>query len=538
VANDNRAGQGGQFGTDQWFRGDAALFAGVAWNATDKLTFNLEYSNDAYEREVAVGIVDRKTSVNLGLNYRVNPNFIVNAVYRHGSDFGLGFTYGLNPRRAPGGSGGEGAPEPVLVRPPVAADPSVYGTEWVARPDSEEIVTASLGRTFEAAGLGLQAYEITGKRAQIRFINNRYESQAQAIGRAARAMSRSLPASIETFEIIPLNNFGQPGAAVVLRRTDVEALENRPDGANEILAAASIVDAKQLDASGLTRVEGLYPRFTYEIGPFATATRFDPENPYRLDVGVQANARYEPTPGLVFSGTVRQVLFGNRDQALEGTNSRLTPVRTNGASFAQERGPFVNRLTAEYFWRPGPNLYGRLSFGLLERQFGGVSTELLWKPAEGRLALGAELNRVRQRDFDGGFGFQEIEATTAFVSAYYDHGGGYRSTLHAGQYLAGDRGATYEFSRRFASGWEVSAFATKTNVSAEDFGEGSFDKGIRLEIPLSFFTGQPSRNSRVTTIRPLQRDGGARLRLENRLYETVSDQSGVELTEDWGRFWR
>lgn len=537
-ANDNSTGQGGQFGVDQWFRGPAAFFGGVAYHASDRLTFKAEISSDEYFREVRAGIVERDSSLNLGLDYRVSPNFTVSAAYRHGTDIGLGFTYALNPRRAPAGGGIEGAPEPVLVRPPIAADPSVYGSEWVARPESEEIVTASLNRTFDVAGLKIQSYRLTGQSAQIRFYNDRYESQAQAIGRAARAMSRSLPASIETFEIIPLNDQGLPGAAVILRRSDVEALENRPNGADEILAVAGIVDAERLDKTGLTIVDDLYPRFSYTIGPFASTSRFDPDNPLRVDLGVQAKARFEPTPGLVFSGAVRQVVVGNRDDDLTPTTSQLPQVRTNSNQFAAERGPFIPYLTAEYFFRPGPDLYGRVSAGLLERQFGGVSAELLWRPASGPLALGVEVNRVRQRDFDGGFGFQNLDATTGYVSAYYDHGGGFQSTLHVGQYLAGDRGATYELSRRFASGWEVAAFATKTNVSSEEFGEGSFDKGLRLKIPLSFFTGQPSRRDGGLTIRPIQRDGGARLNLRNRLHDIVSDQSGPQLTEDWGRFWR
>ena len=74
--------------------------------------------------------------------------------------------------------------------------------------------------------------------------------------------------------------------------------------------------------------------------------------------------------------------------------------------------------------------------------------------------------------------------------------------------------------------------------SFDDFGEGSFDKGIRFNIPLSAITGQRSDISVSRTIRPVQRDGGARLEIGSRLYEQVRDYQQPELQGEWGRFWR
>ena len=54
----------------------------------------------------------------------------------------------------------------------------------------------------------------------------------------------------------------------------------------------------------------------------------------------------------------------------------------------------------------------------------------------------------------------------------------------------------------------VGLWATRTNVSAEDFGEGSFDKGLFFKIPLNGFLSSSSRSSYATRVRPIQRDGG------------------------------
>lgn len=52
-----------------------------------------------------------------------------------------------------------------------------------------------------------------------------------------------------------------------------------------------------------------------------------------------------------------------------------------------------------------------------------------------------------------------------------------------GRYLAGDLGATFDFSKRFDSGIVMGAYATLTDVSAEEYGEGSFAKASILQFP-------------------------------------------------------
>ena len=124
------------------------------------------------------------------------------------------------------------------------------------------------------------------------------------------------------------------------------------------------------------------------------------------------------------------------------------------------------------------------------------------------------------------------------VSAYYEFPQGFTAQLDVGKYLAGDKGATLSVTREFANGWRVGAFATKTDLSAEEFGEGSFDKGVTLSIPLGWASGQPSRERVQTTLRSLSRDGGAQLNVNGRLYDRVRDSHSVKLYEGWGRFWR
>ena len=91
--------------------------------------------------------------------------------------------------------------------------------------------------------------------------------------------------------------------------------------------------------------------------------------------------------------------------------------------------------------------------------------------------------------------------------------------LSAGEYLAGDVGYTFEANRRFDNGVEFSAFYSKTDVSAELFGEGSFDKGVKLKIPFNLFSS--SKNLGYYVWRPLTKDPAAMLVRSNKLEDLI-----------------
>lgn len=216
----------------------------------------------------------------------------------------------------------------------------------------------------------------------------------------------------------------------------------------------------------------------------------------------------------------------------------LQRVRSDAVLYAIESDVELSYLTAEYMFRPAQDIYGRVTAGYLEKMFGGVSAELLWHPVDSRLALGAEINYAAQRDFDQGFGFQDYDVISGHLSAYYAFDSGFQAQVDAGRYLAGDWGATVSLYRVFNSGVKVGAFFTLTDVPFEDFGEGSFDKGIRIEFPLSYLLGRPSLDTVSQTIRPVQQDGGARLSVQNRLYDVTGDYRARGFDDQWGRFWR
>jgi hypothetical protein len=350
-----------------------------------------------------------------------------------------------------------------------------------------------------------------------------------------------LPASVETLRVTLIEK-GIPTNTITFNRSDLERLENAP--ASAALAAAEFSDPLSF-SDFPDPLPGLYPDFTWSIGPYARTSFFDPENPIRVDVGVRARGTLDFGRGWIASGSVSVKALGNLDEISRTSNSKLPWVRSDAAQYAGEEDPVLNNLTLAKYFRPGKNFYGRFTVGYLETMYAGASGELLWKPVNSRFALGVEANYVEPRDYDQLFGLRSrttpggvIPRASGHISAYYDLGNGFHTQVDVGRYLAGDWGATLSLDREFANGWSVGAFMTRTDASAEDFGEGSFDKGIRFTIPMSWALGKPTKKESSITLRPLTRDGGARLGVSGRLYDTIRETHQPEVAKSWGKFWR
>src|ERR1019366_1674156 len=146
-----------------------------------------------------------------------------------------------------------------------------------------------------------------------------------------------------------------------------------------------------------------------------------------------------------------------------------------------------------------------------------------------RWALGVDGYEVWQRNFDRLFGLQNYHVFTGHVSLYYaSPWHDLNFMLSAGQYLAGDRGLTFQVTRRFSTGVEIGAFFTKTNVSSAQFGEGSFDKGIIIRIPLSWALPIETQGQWGIDLGPVQRDGGQRLYGDAALFDETRRTSFEE----------
>ena len=518
---------------EYWFTGSPEVFGGLRWQVSDKLSLVAEYSRDTYAVEAADFGFTRDSPWNFGASYQVR-NWNLGLYYAYGTQLGFRASYALNPTRPVLPGGRDGAP-PVIT--PRAGPASSWDRAWVRDEAGQQDMRTALAAQLAEQGLRLTALRLEGDAATAWIVNDTYGAAAQAVGRTARAMTRVLPASVEALTVVPVTQ-GMTTTAVTLNRSDLETLEWAADGAGEIRARAGIADGADLRPTRNERLPGAQTGFALRFSPYLSPSLFDPNAPVRVDFGLQAEASWIPRPGLIFSGALRKPLAGNLDKSLRTSDSVLPHVRSDGAEYDRQSDLELTHLTGEYFFRPGRDLYGRVTAGYLERMFGGASAEVLWMPEGQRWALGAEVNYARQRDFDILLGFRDYGVVTGHLSGYFRFNDRYFAQIDAGRYLAGDWGTTVKLERRFNNGWRVGAYMTLTDVPFDDFGEGAFDRGIYFRIPQSWLTGDPSHDGFATTLRMITRDGGARLDVRNRLYDVVGDFNDPYLSDRWGRFWR
>jgi hypothetical protein len=254
--------------------------------------------------------------------------------------------------------------------------------------------------------------------------------------------------------------------------------------------------------------------FNWQVKPYIVPHLFDPDAPLRADFGLALTGEWQIAPTLRATGNLRQHIVGNLNQTTREPDSILPHVRSDFANYSREGNLDINRLTLDWRAQPHPNVKTRLTFGLLEEMYAGISAEALWQSSGSPVAFGLELNALQQRGYESDFRLRNYQVLSGHGSMYWDAGAGYHVQVDAGRYLAGDWGGTLTLSRRFENGWSVGTFATLTDVPFSEFGEGSFDKGIMFTIPLG------GTEVLSQTIRPVTRDGGARVQIDGRLYTT------------------
>ena len=157
-----------------------------------------------------------------------------------------------------------------------------------------------------------------------------------------------------------------------------------------------------------------------------------------------------------------------------------------------------------------------LTAGILEEMFSGAGFEYLYFNQDANYALGFEMFHVQKRDYKMLLGTLNYDNTVGSLNFYYRN---YKkipfdSKISYGEYLAGDEGITFEISRSFQNGTKFGVFATFTDVSREQFGEGSFDKGIFFNIPVF-------GNLINYSWKPLTKDPGAKLNRKHTLHDLL-----------------
>ena len=473
------------------------------------LRVKVEISGDAL-RDERGGYPARTTNLRGRAASRLNAGlqwqgewFDVGASFVHGTDAVVRFSLRLDPQNPP---------QVFRVAPPAMAPRPEPVEEY-----SIDSVAAALFPAMRAAGFTPLALDIRGEEAVITVAGGRPRTLAQMAGRVLRAAQPHLPGQVERIRLVAERDGATIGRVILLRGGLEEAAAGR-SSAEEIYGTATLLPAAP-EPGGFRAAA---PRWSWGVEPRLNLQLGDPQASLRYQLGVAAGGRVDLGWGVSVAGSVQQTVVQNLDRGLP-SNSRLPHVRSDFARYARAGTTSIPALYLERLWNPAPDVFARVTAGLLEPMFAGVSGEVLWRPHDRPWAVGLDVNWVAQRQYAQRFRTLGYQVVTGHVSLYHDlPWWNLYTVLRAGRYLAGDWGGTVEVGRRFDSGIEVGGFFTLTNVRFRDFGEGSFDKGIFVRIPLDIF-GPVTRARANLNVRPVQRDGGQRLAVDTALWEVSRD---------------
>ncbi|MGH8767402.1 MAG: YjbH domain-containing protein [Burkholderiales bacterium] len=405
-----------------------------------------------------------------------------------------------------------------------------------------------------------------GERISAVLTNTRISDMSRAVGRAARTIV--LLAPIETREIritYTVNDF--PFATYTF--FDVRRLQryfNGQIGRPELAETVEVIYAKPgsddvandkddllaaIDAEGKStffdETEGDIYSYRVEsstLSRFKVSPRIglyfnDPSGAYRYDTYLSANYDHHLGKRFFFNSAARVTLLENVSDVTQASNSTLPHVRSDIAEYYDHNGFKITKLMVNKFFHPVERVYARASAGIYELMFGGAGGQVLYHPAAERWAADLSVDWLKQRDFEGFFGFQDYQTVTALAAFHYRMPFyGLTGTVRAGRFLAKDSGVRFEVKRRFRSGFEIGAWYTFTDgndiTSPGSPSSPYYDKGVYGSIPLNTMLTRDTQSESTFALAPWTRDVGAMVVSPGEVYDIVerplanlNDQDGL-----------
>ncbi|EHJ9982720.1 YjbH domain-containing protein [Vibrio parahaemolyticus] len=523
---------GGTTNFDRAFKGPAALFGGIEYQTLHKpLRFKLEYDGNDYSTDypvVQAGVdMSPHTPWNFGVLYRLGmADFRLS--YERGDTLVAGLTLNTNFNDMPSFWRDTPTPEVEDNQPKELSD-----VDWAR-------VTEDLDKI---AGYQNTRIYVDDNTVTVVGEQKKYRDRTEAHEKAAAVLHNEMPDDIDTYAINERSR-GLVGEQTIISK------EKYRDFAQVNYINPKIEDATA-KASNKPSGESVYDgfeRFDWGFAPKLVQTLGNAEDFYLFSVGLSGNASYWLTDNLEIGGSLYWDWYNNYDKFIYVTppdGTTVPRVRTMFRAYQNEHAVTMSNLQLTWFQEYSNTMDQQFYAGYLESMFAGVGTEFLYRPQGANWAIGADVNVISQRDPQSYFGvydekwqnvpeygrpFQVIDkGFTGFVSGYYYPQWEFLQDLmiqvDVGQFLAGDVGTQINVSKQFKSGVIAGAFASFTDLSADEFGEGSFTKGFYLSIPFDIMTVKPSNNRANFSWQPLTRDGGQKLGRKYSLIELTDERN-------------
>tara|TARA_B100002019_G_C21258255_1_gene595196 strand:+ start:320 stop:2281 length:1962 start_codon:yes stop_codon:yes gene_type:complete len=459
-------GRGGQFQFSRYFSGKTASpFLGVSQIINEKLSLRLEY--DPTKTPGKVGFEIPASDISFGLKFKVSKDFTIGLSSERGNYTSFNFTYKNNPQAN-------------KIRK------NYKKSKYLKSDDKYQKFVKNMKRN----GIGVN--KIIEKETQI-----------------GVELTQHKYTNLESIEEIIMQSSQDAGIEKEvkkdLRIASLKAFTELGDGFEE--DSKIIYERKQnMNFSQNTSLS---------IRPFIASR----EEFFKGAVLVENDNELVISDNFFFSSNLKYSILDNFDDLiLPPVDTYPAQVRSDVKDYLRNFGDgiFIGRAQFDYHLSPRTNHYFMATVGILEEMFSGAGVEYLYFKQDSNFALGFEIFEVAKRDYRMRFDTLDYRNTTGFLNFYYRNYDliPFDSKISYGEYLAGDKGLTFEISRSFRNGMEFGIFASFTDVDEEQFGEGSFDKGVFFNIPVF---GELVSYS----WRPLTKDPGAKLIRKHTLHDLL-----------------
>ena len=501
----NDVGLGGNFTPSAWFRGRAALFGGVEYQTPWNFSIKAEYDGNNYQNEPLGNVFAQSTPINWALVYQPSRNVQIQAGVERGNTWSVGFTLYTDMAN--------------LYVPKVTAPPTPAVTP--VRP-AQSPNWQQTANDLEALTLwDVNQVYVAGDKLVVQARNTMNPYPEDRLNKALAVIHRDAPAAIETIEVQHYSA-GDVIAVESVNRAEWVTSQTQPARTQAAVEPVAVAYTPTATTPLAPQLEDKPVRHRIEPGLDWVQTTGGPDG-YLYQFQGNLKMGLELPWQMKASATASARLYDNYDNFIDEGASNMPRVRTYTKQFLTTSRYTLADMTLSKTNRVSDNWYATGYVGYFETMFGGAGGEVLYRQPGARWGLGADYNKVRMRDFHQNLNFQALRATTGHVTGYWETPfEGIVTSLSVGQYLAGDRGETVTLTKIFNNGTALTAYATKTNVPAAVFGEGSFDKGIALKIPFDAFLTSNSRYSAGWSWKPLVRDGGAILTRPVNLFSETS----------------
>lgn len=506
------SGLGGKIDYQRFFKGPAALYGGIEYQTPwAPLRLKLEYDGNNYQQDSA-GVLVQDSAVNLAAVYSLNDSFDLNVNYQRGNTFGFGVNYKLDFNRLK-----------QLKLDPAALEIPATLAQSVATLDK-----AKLNQDlYLNAGFIVDNYALTDDEIILKGRQIAYRDEDVAMNRIGRVLASHLPGQIKTYRIVIMaSNMPMVETVIDAEQFVSAARYSSPDAD---VQSSYVRRNPQLGAEQWA-VERGERGFGFGADMFWIQTFGNPENFYMYQIGLMLSGAYQWNNQFSVQTSAKLNVLTNFDQfnfKVDAQDTGVPRVRTYVREYVTRSDLTMENLFAQWKDKLADDWYAAAYAGYLETMYGGIGGELLYKPLDSNLAIGLDINYVRQRSYEEEFAFFDYTTFTGHLSFYYRPTwlDDTMITASFGQYLAKDKGVTVEFAKRFDSGIIVGAYAAITDMSAEQYGEGSFTKGFYLSIPFDVFSLKSATGRGRIPWVPIGRDGGQMLNHPIRLNTLTESRS-------------